>query len=226
MVAHKHGTYRGKRGKGGGILITIFSIVGICYICSYGLFKIYEAEESEEDAQNNADSADASKNTVEATLTDEEVVKILTDKRLLIKQLKGKHGELRSLILGLVIPSLTLCSLTILWMVTRGHQVDRKLENLEQNVQTREGNMEKIKKEITNQLMNELSHSENDEKKIEGENCNIESPKNNDLYNSPPTNIITTFHRMKEARPVTFEDVEMTEARMRTGSGLVVADIE
>ena len=46
--------------------------------------KNYRDEESEEDVKNIADSAAAPNNTVEATFTDEEVVKILTDKRLLV----------------------------------------------------------------------------------------------------------------------------------------------
>ena len=198
MVAHKHGTYGRKRGKGGkagggsccGILLTIVGIVGMF---------IARKHYGEEYVHNNADSAAAPNNIVEAAFTNEEVVKILTDKRLQIKQLKGKHGELRSLILGLVISSLILCSLTILWITTRGQQLDRKLKNLELNVETSEESMEKVKKEITEQLIKEFSHSENDEnaavklKVIDEDKFNFESPQNNDLYNPPPTNIISTF---------------------------------
>ena len=218
---------KGERGKGRWRLMCNLDIAGIII----GI-KNYGDGEAEEDAQNNADSAAAPNNIVEAAFTNEEVVKILTDKRLQIKQLKGKHGELRSLILGLVISSLILCSLTILWITTRGQQLDRKLKNLELNVETSEESMEKVKKEITEQLIKEFSHSENDEnaavklKVIDEDKFNFESPQNNDLYNPPPTNIISTFHIMGEARTFTLEDVAITEARKRTGSGLVVADIE
>ena len=64
--------------------------------------------------------------------------------------------------LSLFIPSLTLCSLTILWMVTRGHQLGRMLKTLEHNAKTREENMEMTKKEITDQLIEELFHSDTD----------------------------------------------------------------
>ena len=109
--------------------------------------------EAREDAAHNAKAFAAA---VDDAVIDKEVGKFLTDMRLLIKQLRGKHGELRSLMLGLFIPPLILCSLTILWMMTRGQQLDRKLKTLEQNVQTSQENVEMTKKELTDQLMKEL----------------------------------------------------------------------
>ena len=116
--------------------------------------------EARDDAADNAKAFAAA---VHEAVFEKEVGKFLTDMRLLIKQLRGKLGELRSLMLGLFIPPLILCSLTILWMVTRGHQLGRKLKTLEQNAKTREENMEMTKKEITDQLIEELCHSETDQ---------------------------------------------------------------
>ena len=67
---------------------------------------------------------------------------------------------MRSLMFSLFIPSLTL---GILWMITRGQQVDMKLKTLEHDIKTNVESMEKTKKEIIDQLKYGLSYFENDE---------------------------------------------------------------
>ena len=134
----------------------VLSLMFVCIILAIMTLVDLEARK---DAAHNAKAFAAA---VDEAVIEKEVGKFLTDMRALIKQLRGKYGELRSLMLGLFVPSLTLCSLTILWMVTRGHQLGRMLKTLEHNAKTREENMEMTKKEITDQLIEELCHSDTD----------------------------------------------------------------
>ena len=114
MVHHRYG--RKKRGKGrkcGGpchacAACLVLSLMFVCIILAIMTLVDLEARK---DAAHNAKAFAAA---VDDAVIDNEVGKFLTDMRLLIKQLRGKYGELRSLMLSLFIPSLTLCCLTIL----------------------------------------------------------------------------------------------------------------
>ena len=138
--------------------------------------------------------------TAQQNSRDEGVGRKLTDLTEEITPVDDKSKELRSLILGLGIPSIILSSLAFLCMCVRGWQVEevmRKVETLEQKII--EGNINKTKDDILDYVKKGLSVNTNNIPKMEEdpevtreENLNNKTDESSEgTKDSSNTNVMT-----------------------------------
>jgi hypothetical protein len=112
------------------------------------------------DTNNSEDNDTLTATATQPNSRDEGVGRKLTDLTEEITPVDDKSEELRSLILGLGIPSIILSIMAFFCMCVRGWQVEevmRKLEILEQKIS--EGDINMTKDEILDYVKKSLSHT-------------------------------------------------------------------